>query len=221
MTLDEFLVDSGWTKSEIAKKSGISEAAVSQWKEIPKLRLETLMILLGRTPKSDFVKDAEQMQEDGIPDLVADGKLTDYVEPEISYDGLIRSIDATPIEERKVVHRGWKLKDQKVYWQRKWWGRGSKYDFQYSAAQLKKWGKSLKRVSNQELMENAQARRDNVSGLIPGFDCTPEQNNAQMMDIFSAIRKNEICPVVVDEIESRWVNGHPIAFRVNPWERLL
>ena len=53
MTLDEFLVDSGWTKAEVARRLSISEAAVSQWTEIPKLRLATLEIMLGRTEKSE------------------------------------------------------------------------------------------------------------------------------------------------------------------------
>ena len=58
MTLDEFLVDSGWTKAEVARRLSISEAAVSQWTEIPKLRLATLEIMLGRTEKSESVETA-------------------------------------------------------------------------------------------------------------------------------------------------------------------
>jgi len=217
MTIDEFLTESGWTKSEIAQKLGISKAAVSKWTEIPELQLKTLMILLGRNEKPDFVKEA--MHDADMPDLV--GKLEDYVEPEISSDGLIRSIDETPQELRKVLKREWKIKKEKVYWQRKWWGRGSKYDFQYSANQLKRWAKALGRMSNQEVQSHMQADRSIVSGLIPRIDCTPEQNNAQIMEIFSDIKKNVICPVIVDQIENRWINGKPMSLRVNPWEREL
>ena len=44
MKIDEFLIESGWTKSEIAQKLGISKAAVSKWTEIPELQIQTLMI---------------------------------------------------------------------------------------------------------------------------------------------------------------------------------
>ena len=73
MKIDEFILDSGWSKSEIAQKLGISKAAVSKWDEIPVLQLETLRILLGRTEKSDFVETAEAMEKANIPDLVAEG----------------------------------------------------------------------------------------------------------------------------------------------------
>ena len=235
MKIDEFILDSGWSKSEIAQKLGISKAAVSKWDEIPVLQLETLRILLGRTEKPDFVETAEAMEnlfnpddlflKANIPDLVAEGKLEDH-DPnevstsEISVDGLIRSIDQTPVELRKIVKREWKLKGEKVYWQQKWWGHGSDYDFQYSASQLRRWGKALKQSTNQELFNRTQFRRDNVSGNVPGIDCTPDQNTAQMLAIFSDVRSNTICPIVVDEIENRWVNGKPMSLRVNPWERV-
>jgi len=225
MKIDEFILDSGWSKSEIAQKLGISKAAVSKWDEIPVLQLETLRILLGRTEKPDFVETAEAMEAADIPDMVADGRLEDN-ESAITFDtatgewGVIRRIDQTPVELRKIVKREWKLKGEKVYWQQKWWGHGSDYDFQYSASQLRRWGKALKQSTNQELFNRTQFRRDNVSGNVPGIDCTPDQNTAQMLAIFSDVRSNTICPIVVDEIENRWVNGKPMSLRVNPWERV-
>jgi len=46
VTLVEFLGLSGWTKSEVARRVGVSPAAVGKWDEIPKQHLETLKTVL-------------------------------------------------------------------------------------------------------------------------------------------------------------------------------
>jgi len=102
-------------------------------------------------------------------------------------------VELSSVLSRRVMSRGWKLLGEKVRWLGSDWGHGSEWDFEFSAAKL----------SQVERMVNPRE-----SGLSD--------------EAISDLKKGILCPIIVDEIESKYVNSEGyrlrnVPFRCNPW----
>lgn len=102
-------------------------------------------------------------------------------------------VEFSVVLSRRVMFRGWSVSGEKVSWQGQEWGRGSEWDFEYSAAKL---------LQVQRMFNKSE------SGL----------SDAAITDL----ENGNICPIIVDEIESAHIDvtGHRlrnVPFRCNPW----
>ena len=78
MKLDTFCIESGWSKSDVARKLGVSRSAVSQWDEVPAKWVKVLEGCKDESPTApDFIDTALAMKKAGVKDLVAEGLLED------------------------------------------------------------------------------------------------------------------------------------------------
>jgi transcriptional regulator with XRE-family HTH domain len=171
MKLDNFLKGSGWTRADLSRKLGISKPAISKWDEVP---LKWVSVL------------------EGI--LVNE---VDLVLPPFSDE--VEELAIVPL--RHVVFRGWRIKGEKVYWQRRWWGRGSERDFEFSAATLVHIRKYIK--------------VHGLSGAVQILSTGGADFNSELL---REVRDNVVCPVIVDELEPRFAGGASVPFRCNPWK---
>ena len=92
------------------------------------------------------------------------------------------------------------MKGEKVYGCNRWWGRGSDQDFDFSAATLVHIRKYIKAHGT-----NGAVQILSAGGADFGADLIRDVN------------RNEICPIIVDEIEARFFGGASIPFQCSPW----
>lgn len=173
MGLKDELRKVGLSKQELANKLGVSYRTILRMDDDVSEEVEVLLSGLLSSPVSDDVYEEQEIKEE--------------VEP----------LSVVPI--RRVVVRNWKVKGEKVFWQRRWWGRGFR-DFEFSAATLVHLGKHVK-------SHGVGGAAQILSAGGADFDS----------ELLRAVRDNSICPIIVDEIEPRFAGGASVPFSCDPW----
>lgn len=196
MQLSQFLEESGWSRSDISRKLGLNKSAISHWgDEVPEKWVPVLEGCLrhnvgAETP--EFIQIAKDMQAAGVRDLVAEGVLRDPAE-----------------DEQKVAYRRWHIEGDKVFFNGSWFGHGSKWDFEYSPAKIR----YIRRLIKESGVKGTVQTLEGLGSVQDGTFIP-----AHPREMVEDVNHDRVCPVIVDEMESRFEGGATVARRVDPWQ---